>query len=49
MTVFRGTQLATVAAKWSQTYLSTPLHKLPMDSQTFSEILRLNLIRLFGV
>lgn len=41
MTVFRGTQLATVASNWSKTYLSTSLQKLPMDSQTFSEILRL--------
>ncbi|XP_077296787.1 ATP-dependent chromatin assembly factor large subunit isoform X2 [Arctopsyche grandis] len=44
MSMFRGVQLATVAAKWSQTYLSTPLSRLPMDSQTFSEILRLHLL-----
>lgn len=41
MTAMRGIQLATAASKWPQTYMATPLSQLPIDSQTYSEVLRL--------
>ncbi|XP_052756490.1 bromodomain adjacent to zinc finger domain protein 1A isoform X2 [Galleria mellonella] len=37
-------ELATKASKWSQTYLGTPLSKLPLDATTVSEVLRLHLL-----
>ncbi|XP_028157574.1 bromodomain adjacent to zinc finger domain protein 1A, partial [Ostrinia furnacalis] len=37
-------ELATKASKWSQTYLATPLSKLPLDPTTVSEVLRLHLL-----
>ncbi|KAJ2944680.1 hypothetical protein O0L34_g4037 [Tuta absoluta] len=36
----RAVQLATKASKWPQTYLGTPLSKLPLDPTTVSEVLR---------
>nr|XP_037876402.1 bromodomain adjacent to zinc finger domain protein 1A isoform X2 [Bombyx mori] len=42
--VAKAVELATKASKWSQTYLGTPLSKLPMDALTVSEILRLHLL-----
>ncbi|KAJ2944681.1 hypothetical protein O0L34_g4038 [Tuta absoluta] len=40
----RAVQLATKASKWPQTYLGTPLSKLPLDPTTVSEVLRLHLL-----
>ncbi|CAG9128073.1 unnamed protein product [Plutella xylostella] len=40
----RAVELATKASKWPQTYLGTPLSKLPMDPTTVSEVLRLHLL-----
>ncbi|CAH2094856.1 unnamed protein product [Euphydryas editha] len=40
----RAIELATKAAKWTQTYLGTPLSKLPLDPTTVSEVLRLHLL-----
>ncbi|KAJ8714265.1 hypothetical protein PYW08_007885 [Mythimna loreyi] len=42
--VTKGMELATKASKWSQTYLGTPLSKLPLDPTTVSEVLRLHLL-----
>lgn len=36
----RAIELATKAGKWAQTYLGTPLSKLPLDPTTVSEVLR---------
>lgn len=41
MGVTKAMELATKASKWSQTYLGTPLSKLPLDPTTVSEVLRL--------
>lgn len=40
MGVTKAVELATKASKWSQTYLGTPLSKLPLDPTTVSEVLR---------
>ncbi|XP_053613596.1 bromodomain adjacent to zinc finger domain protein 1A isoform X2 [Plodia interpunctella] len=40
----RAVELATRASKWAQTYLGTPLSKLPLDPTTVSEVLRLHLL-----
>ncbi|XP_059047927.1 bromodomain adjacent to zinc finger domain protein 1A [Achroia grisella] len=40
----KAVELATKASKWSQTYLGTPLSKLPLDATTVSEVLRLHLL-----
>ncbi|XP_075983251.1 ATP-dependent chromatin assembly factor large subunit [Anticarsia gemmatalis] len=42
--VTKAVELATKASKWSQTYLGTPLSKLPLDPTTVSEVLRLHLL-----
>ncbi|KAF9416177.1 hypothetical protein HW555_006429 [Spodoptera exigua] len=42
--VTKAMELATKASKWSQTYLGTPLSKLPLDPTTVSEVLRLHLL-----
>ncbi|XP_050551629.1 bromodomain adjacent to zinc finger domain protein 1A-like [Spodoptera frugiperda] len=44
MGVTKAMELATKASKWSQTYLGTPLSKLPLDPTTVSEVLRLHLL-----
>ncbi|XP_047512305.1 bromodomain adjacent to zinc finger domain protein 1A isoform X6 [Pieris napi] len=44
MGVNRAIELATRASKWAQTYLGTPLSKLPLDPSTVSEVLRLHLL-----
>ncbi|GBP32377.1 Bromodomain adjacent to zinc finger domain protein 1A [Eumeta japonica] len=44
MGVNKAIELATKACKWSQTYLGTPLRKLPLDATTVSEVLRLHLL-----
>ncbi|CAB3249511.1 unnamed protein product [Arctia plantaginis] len=44
MGVTKAVELATKASKWSQTYLGTPLSKLPLDPTTVSEVLRLHLL-----
>ncbi|XP_073950847.1 bromodomain adjacent to zinc finger domain protein 1A-like [Choristoneura fumiferana] len=42
--VNKAVELATKASKWSQTYLGTPLSKLPLDPTTVTEVLRLHLL-----
>ncbi|KAM3959359.1 ATP-dependent chromatin assembly factor large subunit [Aphomia sociella] len=44
MGMTKAMELATKASKWSQTYLGTPLSKLPLDATTVSEVLRLHLL-----
>ncbi|XP_037293996.1 bromodomain adjacent to zinc finger domain protein 1A isoform X2 [Manduca sexta] len=44
MGLAKAVELATKASKWSQTYLGTPLSKLPLDPTTVSEVLRLHLL-----
>ncbi|CAK1547497.1 unnamed protein product [Leptosia nina] len=44
MGISRAIELATRASKWAQTYLGTPLSKLPLDPSTVSEVLRLHLL-----
>lgn len=44
MTMAKAIQLATYASKWPQTYLATPLSKLPLDAYTVTEVLRLHLL-----
>ncbi|XP_049878091.1 bromodomain adjacent to zinc finger domain protein 1A isoform X2 [Pectinophora gossypiella] len=40
----QAVELATKASKWPQTYLGTPLSKLPLDPTTVTEVLRLHLL-----
>ncbi|XP_068619340.1 bromodomain adjacent to zinc finger domain protein 1A-like [Battus philenor] len=47
--VSKAIELATKASKWSQTYLGTPLSKLPLDPTTVSEVLRLHMLSSGGV
>ncbi|KAJ0173447.1 hypothetical protein K1T71_010596 [Dendrolimus kikuchii] len=42
--VTKAMELATKASKWPQTYLGTPLSKLPLDPTTVSEVLRLHIL-----
>ncbi|CAH2044803.1 unnamed protein product, partial [Iphiclides podalirius] len=47
--ISKAIELATKASKWSQTYLGTPLSKLPLDPTTVSEVLRLHMLSSGGV
>ncbi|KPI92104.1 Bromodomain adjacent to zinc finger domain protein 1A [Papilio xuthus] len=47
--VSKAIELATKASKWSQTYLGTPLGKLPLDPTTVTEVLRLYMLSSGGV
>lgn len=42
--VTKAVELATKASKWSQTYLGTPLSKLPLDPTTVTEVLRYTIV-----